>query len=356
MEQRDGWIIHLKSILSILLFLFSFSLIIAATYELAKVYRENDVRKPAPQFVLTYAENQADDYPTSMGAKKFAELVEEQTEGRIRIQVFTEAELGPEPSVLEQMQFGGIDFARVSLSPLADVVPQINFLQMPFLYENKEHMWRILEGEIGEKTLKIAFATAAYEPLSWYDGGARNFYTTRPITCLEDMKGMRIRIQKSKMMADFIQLLGAQAIHTEFAEVYSSIERGEIDGAENSLPAYESQKHYEVAPFYIVDEHARIPELQLVSKVTWSKLAPEDQEVIRACAKESALYERELWKEREIIAEQHVREAGCELIEISPEERKRFQQAVQPLYDKYCYEYRNVLEQIQELGNDSGKE
>lgn len=139
-----------------------------------------------PEYVFSYAENQTADYPTTLGAMRFAELVEERTNGRIRILVLCDGRLGAEADVIEQMQYGGIDFARVSLSQLAEYVPRLNVLQMPYLYTDSEHMWRVLDGEIGAEFLE---GVSSYDlvGLSWYDAGARNFYNSvKPITCLED--------------------------------------------------------------------------------------------------------------------------------------------------------------------------
>ena len=150
---------------------------------------------PEPEFVLTYAENQAEDYPTTLGAYRFAQLVEERTGGRIQIQVNAGGTLGDERTVIEQLQFGGIDFARVSLSPLAEFVPRMNVLQMPYLYNDSQHMWRVLEGPVGDEFLG-AVDSAGLTALSWYDAGARNFYSSRkPVQTVEDVKGMRIRVQ-----------------------------------------------------------------------------------------------------------------------------------------------------------------
>ncbi len=146
-----------------------------------------------PEYVFSYAENQAQDYPTTLGAIKFAEMVEERTEGRIRILVYAEGVKGAEGEIIRQMKFGGVDFARVSLSQLAEYIPEMNVLQMPYLYTDSEHMWRVLDGEIGVSFLSLADEYGLVG-LSWYDAGARNFYTAdRPITCLEDIEGFAYR-------------------------------------------------------------------------------------------------------------------------------------------------------------------
>lgn len=305
-----------------------------------------------PEFVFSYAENQAEDYPTTLGAKRFAELVEERTDGRIRIVVQAEGEMGAEMEVIQQMQYGGIDFARVSLSQLAVYIPELNVLQMPYLYEDSEHMWKVLDGDIGAEFLE-GVSDNGLIGLSWYDAGARNFYNSKyPITCLEDMAGMRIRVQESELMADMVEALGADAVQLGYAEVYSSLERGLIDGAENNWPSYESMNHYEVARYYTVDEHTRVPEMQICSEYTWEKISAEDQAIIRECAMESALYERELWTEREETSRSIVASYGTQIVELPAEERKRFQTAVMGVYEKYCGDYMKTIGEIIAAGEN----
>lgn len=300
----------------------------------------------APEFVFTYAENQAKDYPTTQGAYKFAELVKEKTNGRIEIMVVEDGESGDEKSVIEQLQFGGVDFARVSLSPLSELVPKLNVLQMPYLYTGAEHMWKVLDGDIGDEFM-ASFDGSNMVALSWYDAGARNFYNSkRPVTSLGDIKGLKIRVQESELMINMIEALGAKPVPMAYSEVYSSLQTGAIDGAENNLPSYESTKHYEAAKYYTIDEHSRVPELQLAAKAVWDKLSSKDQAVIKQCAKESALYERELWAEREKLSEERVKAVGSEIIKLSAKEKAEFQKAVSPVYEKFCAEFMDIVDAI----------
>ncbi len=299
-----------------------------------------------PEFVLRYAENQAEDYPTTQGAIYFSQLVEERTNGRIKILVYSGGELGRELDVITQLQYGGIDFTRVSISQMAAIESDFNVLQMPYLYRDSDHMWSVLDGEIGYDFLNSVEEDDLIG-LSWYDAGTRNFYNSvKPITCLEDMEGMKIRVQDSSLMEDAIRSLGATPVAISYEEVYSALETGEVDGAENNWPSYESMVHYEVAPYWTQDEHTRIPEIQLCSKHTWEQFSKEDQEIILEAAKESALYERELWTERETSTKNAVIAKGVQVVELSDEEKQRFQDAMQGVYEKYCADNMDVLEEI----------
>ena len=208
----------------------------------------------------------------------------------------------------------------------------------------------MLEGPIGTDFMN-SFGGSSLVPLSWYDAGARNFYSTdRPIESLDDMKGLKIRVQESELMMDTIQALGATPVPMAFGDVYSGLQTGEIDGAENNWPSYESTRHYEVAQYFTLDEHTRVPELQLAAQSTWDKLPEEYGNIIRDCARESALYERELWAERERTSEDRVRGAGCVVTELDAREKERFREAAAPMYEKYCSEYVDIIDDIMDAG------
>lgn len=315
-------------------------------------YLTNDttiVYDVVPQYVFIYAENQTEDYPTTQGAYRFAQLVNERTEGRIRILVYANAQLGDETSTLEQLRFGGIDFARCSLSTMTPYSEMSKVLMLPYLYRDADHMWAVLEGEIGKKVAD-SFTSAGLIHLAWYDAGVRNFYFTEPVRSLEEMKGLVIRVQPVEMMEDMIRLLGASALPVSYENVYSAIQRGEADGAENNWPSYETMGHNEVAPYYLLDEHMRVPEVQIASASTWKQLSEEDRKIIQECSALSADYERQLWSAREEEARQRVLSEGCTVITLSEEEKMKFHDAMRPLYEKYCGEYMNLVDQIREIG------
>ena len=301
------------------------------------------------KIVLRYAENQVKDYPTTQAAQKFADLVKEKTNGRITVEVYDSGQLGDEKSVIEQIQFGGIDMSRVSLTPLSEFSRNLMALQLPYLYRDADHMWKVLDGDIGKDLLKST-EDSGIVGLSWYDAGARNFYDTQhEIKGVADMKGLKIRVQESSMMMDMVKALGANPTPMAYGEVYSALQTNVIDGAENNWPSYESTSHYEVAKYYVVDEHSRIPEMQIISKQTMDKLSPEDQKIIRECAAESAKYERQLWAEREKASEEKVKAGGAIITRLSDEARAEFVKAVQPLYEQYGAEYKDLIQKIRDV-------
>lgn len=301
-----------------------------------------------PLLILRYADNQPEDYPTTQAAEYFAQLVEQRTQGKIAVRVYCNGVLGDENSVFEQVQFGGIDLTRLSMGTLAEYYPAAEVLQLPYLYDDAEHMWRVLDGPIGSDFLASTRA-AGVVGLSWLDAGARSFYTREQVTCLEDLQGLTIRVQESSFMSRIVELLGAYPVQIPYGEVYSALQTAEIDGAENNWPSYESTGHFEAAPYMLRDEHSRLPEVQVMSTVALDKIDAIDPDyvtIIRQCARESALYERELWQQRERDSEALTVSLGCVVTELTDAERERFRQAVQPIYDSYSEEIQQLIEEI----------
>lgn len=300
----------------------------------------------APEYVLTYAENQLADYPTTQGAQYFADLVRERTGGRVIVQVKAGGEYGTEEEVWMQLGIGGVDFARLSLSIITGDLPKLNVLLLPYLYRDADHMRSVLDGELGKEFLQ-GFAEKDCIGLSWYDAGARSFYARQPIKSLADLAGRIVRVQDSAITMDMIKLLGAVPETSAYSNVYSALETGQIDAAENNWPSYYSMGHYKVARYYTKDEHSRVPEIQLASGRTWAALPEEYRQILRECAAESAEYERQLWAQEETAAREAALAAGCHEIILSEEELENFRQLVQPLYKKYCGDYLQLVEEIQ---------
>lgn len=282
---------------------------------------------------LILAENQSEDYPTTIGAKEFARLVEEKSDGRYKVKVYSGGQLGDEKEVLELMQLGAIDFARVNAIPLTEFSKEIGVLSMPFLFSDEEEKWEKLNGEEGQALLETLDGSRLVG-LAFYDSGERSFYNVkRPIESPEDMKGLKIRVQSSELAIDIVESLGASATPMEYGEVYSALQTGVIDGAENNFPSYYTSSHYNVAPYFTINGYQGTPEVFLASEDFWNEISEEDQEMFREAALESVPVQREAWAELTEESREKVTEAGSELIEI--EDIEEWREAVQPVYDKY---------------------
>jgi len=284
------------------------------------------------QMVLRSAEIHPDDYPTTQAVKYMGEILKRETNGRLSIQVFASGQLGDEKDTIQQTQFGVIDMNRINMAPLNNLVPETSVPALPFLFRSVEHMHKVMDGEIGQEIMK-ALESQGLVGLAFYDSGARSFYNSkRPIKTLEDMKGLKIRVQQSDLFIDLIKALGANPTPMPFGEVYSSLQTGVVDGAENNWPSYQSTRHYEVAKFYSISEHSMVPEVLVMSKKTWDKLSADDQALVRKAAKESVPKMRELWTAREKSSEDAVKAAGAQ---VNALDKAAFIKAVEPVYAKY---------------------
>lgn len=293
---------------------------------------------------LILAENQSEDYPTTIGAKEFARLVEEKTDGRYEVKVYSGGQLGDEKSVLELIQLGAIDFARVNGIPLTEFSEEIGVLSMPFLFLDEEEKWEKLNGEVGRDLLDTLDGSGMVG-LAYYDSGNRSFYNTQhPIESPEDMQGLKIRVQSSELAIDIVETLGASATPMEYGDVYSALQTGLIDGAENNFPSYYTSSHYNVAKYFTVNGYQGVPEVLLSSQELWDSLSDEDKQAFREAALESVPVQREAWAELTEEARVAVTEAGSELVEI--DDITPWREAVQPVYDKYEDVYGEWIERF----------
>jgi tripartite ATP-independent transporter DctP family solute receptor len=287
----------------------------------------------ACETTLRSSDTHPEGYPTVTAVEHMGALVEERTGGRICIEVYHSAQLGEEADTIEQTRFGVIDMNRVSLGPFNNLVEETKVVSLPYIFRSTDHMHHVMDGEIGEEIL------AAFEPydlvgLAFYDGGSRSFYNReKPITSVADISGMKFRVMQSDVFVDMVDALGGNATPMPYGEVYSGIQTGVIDGAENNWPSFESSGHYEVAGYYTLDEHLIVPEVLVMSKMSWDKLTPEDQEIVRQAAKDSVPYMREQWVAREKASEEKVRAAGVEVV--TDIDKQPFIDAMVPVYEKH---------------------
>jgi tripartite ATP-independent transporter DctP family solute receptor len=285
------------------------------------------------QTVLRSSDTHPDGYPTVEAVKYFGELLSEATDGRYSVEVFHSAQLGEEADTIEQTRFGVIDLNRVSMGPFNGLVPETKVPSLPYIFRSVEHMRKVMDSEIGDEIL------AAFEPhgligLAFYDGGARSFYNSqKPIDSIDDLAGMKFRVMQSDVFVDMVNTFGANATPMPYGEVYSAIETGVIDGAENNWPSYDTSGHSEVAKYVTLDEHLIVPEVLVMAKTTWDKLTPEDQAAVRKAAKDSVVRQRELWDAQEKASMEKVIAAGSEVSQI---DKQPLIDAMAPIYEKYA--------------------
>jgi tripartite ATP-independent transporter DctP family solute receptor len=284
------------------------------------------------QTVLRSSDTHPDGYPTVEAVEYFGELVKERTNGRYAVEVYHSAQLGEEKDTIEQVRTGVIDLNRISLAPFNGLIAETNVPSLPYLFRSEDHMHKVMDGEIGAE-IGAAFEPVGLVALAFYDAGARSFYNSKkPINSKDDLAGMKFRVIQSDMFVDMVAALGANATPMPYGEVYSAIETGVIDGAENNFPSYDTAKHSEVAKHYALDEHTMVPEVFVMAKSSWDKLTPEDQAIFKQAAKDSVAKQRELWAAKVKESRAKVEAGGAQ---ITTPDKQPFIDAMAPVYEKH---------------------
>jgi tripartite ATP-independent transporter DctP family solute receptor len=282
--------------------------------------------------VLRSSDTHPDGYPTVEAVKYFGQLVKERTSGRYSVEVYHSAQLGEEKDTIEQVRTGVIDLNRVSMAPFNGIIAETNVPSLPYLFRSEDHMHKVMDGEVGDQ-IKAAFEPVGLVALAFYDGGARSFYNSKkPINSKEDLAGLKFRVIQSDIFVEMVKALGANATPMPYGEVYSAIETGVIDGAENNFPSYDTAKHAEVAKNYALDEHMMVPEVFVMAKSSWDKLTPEDQAIFKQAAKDSVGKQRELWAAKVKESRAKVEAAGSK---ITTPDKQPFIDAMGPVYEKF---------------------
>ena len=334
----------MKRITSLLLAL----LLIAAVISLLPGCKKKDSASGAVETrVYRLADNQPDGYPTVLGDLAFAKYVEEKTNGAIKIEVYNNSVLGQERETIEMTQAGSIHFIRVGTNPLTSINPLMGALSMPFLYRDRAHMFNVLDGPIGTELME-SLQQQNLLGLCWFDAGFRNFYNSkREIKTPADMVGLKIRVQESPLMMDMVRFCGASPTPMAYGEVYTGIQNGVIDGAENNWPSYITAAHFEVAKFFTVDQHMASPEMILINTGVWRSLSDAEKKIVKDGAAEGAKVERAAWLDAEKKYEAQARAAGCIITELTPAQHKQFVDALMPLYDQAAYaSYKDIVQRI----------
>ncbi len=278
------------------------------------------------------ADTQERGYPTVQALLFMGYRIQERTGGRHSINVFDSHQLGEEKETLEQTRVGAIDLNRTNVALIGDFVPSVNALAMPFLFRSVDHLHQVLDGPIGEEIL-ASFEPSGFIGLTFYDSGARSIYNTvRPVRTLEDMKGLRIRVQQSELMSNTMRALGAEPVELPYGQVLTGLSTQLIDGAENNWPSYVTTGHFKYAHNYTLTEHTMSPEVLVISRHAWDMLTPDDRDIFRAAARESNQFMRQQWQALEQKSREQAQAAGS--IIISDFDRAPFEAAMNDVYAK----------------------
>ena len=288
-------------------------------------------------------------YPNTVAMDKFAELLKEKSGGKMTVKMYHAGTLGSQPDAIEQVRTGALEIGNFNLGPLGPIVPEANVVSLPFIFKDVDHMWRVLDGKAGDM-INEGMSKYGIVPLAWYDAGARSFYNSKkPIMKPEDVTGLKVRVMNNDLYSGMIAALGGNPSPMAFAEVYQSLKTGVVDGAENNYPSYESTGHFEVAKYYSNSQHLIIPETLCINTEVYNSLSPEDQKILKEAAQESAMLQRQLWKEREKASKMKVEAGGSTVNEIP--DKSGFQAAMKPVYEKFLADNPNLKPLVEMIQN-----
>jgi tripartite ATP-independent transporter DctP family solute receptor len=290
-------------------------------------------------------------YPTVVAVEDLGKKLEKTTNGRVSVAMYPSMQLGGEKEAIEQAQVGAIAFARVSVGALGPVIDDLNVFNLPYVFRNTTHMQNVIDGPIGQDLLdKVTNSGKGLIGLCWMDAGARNFYNTKkPIKTMADLKGLKVRVMGNPMFVDMANSMGGNGVAMGYDQVFSALQTGVVDGAENNPPSFVFDNHYQVAKFYTIDEHLIVPEMLVFSKKIWDTMSRDEQAALMKFSKEAQQEERKLWAEYEKQAIDKAKAAGIQIIEVSDADKKAFQDAVKPVWDKYGPKYADTIKRIQEV-------
>lgn len=271
-------------------------------------------------------------HPVHIAMERMADVLQERSGGRLRLEIYPASQLGSEREMIELVQLGAIDLVKTSTSPLEGFLPGMAVFGVPYVFRDADHYWRVIDGAPGRALLDLGLEQGL-KGLCYYDAGSRSFYTkARPIHTPADLRGLKIRVQNSRTSIRMIEAMGGAATPIPFGELYSALDQGVVDGAENNPPSLLTSRHYEVCRFYSLDEHTRVPDILLISTETWARLSEVERQWVQEAADVSSAFQRELWQEKTTETMKSLEQAG---VLVSRPDPRPFQEAARPLQDSF---------------------
>ena len=283
--------------------------------------------------VLTLAHGLDEGHTVHRAMVLMGERLEAYSGGRMRIAIYSGGQLGSERETLELLQIGSLAMTKVSAAPLEGFVPKLKIFSLPYIFSDRDHHLRVLDSEIGEELLD-SLAVARLKGLGYYDAGSRSFYTnTRSINTPADLEGLKIRVMKSQTAVRMVTQLGGSPTPISLGEIYTALQQGVVDGAENNPPTFHRMRHYEAAGYLSLDEHTFVPDVLLMSKRIWDELSEEEQSWLMRAARESVEYQRQLWQAETEQSLEAVKAAG---VVVTYPDKAPFREAVESMKADYA--------------------
>jgi tripartite ATP-independent transporter DctP family solute receptor len=302
--------------------------------------------KSKPEVSLKLAHSLDVTHPVHKGMEYMAEKVKEKSNGRMGMEIYPSEQLGTEKECIEALQLGYLGITKTSTAVMEGFVPKMKIFGIPYLFEDSEHFWKVLNGPIG-KELLLAGQSKGLRGLCFYDAGSRSFYSKKEIKSPEDLKGLKVRVMKSIMSMEMVKAMGGSPTPIAWGELYTSLDQGVVDAAENNSPSFRTSRHYEVCRYYTLDEHTRLPDILIISVKIWESLKPEFQQILQEAVDESVEYQRKLWTEAEENDLKIVQEAG---VQVTYPDKEPFRESVQSIWNEYeDTEIGELIKKIQEV-------
>lgn len=249
------------------------------------------------QKVLYFAHSLPITHPVHKGILDMQTFVDEKSDGKLQIKIFPDGQLGTEREVLELLQIGSIAMTKVSAASMSNFAPEYKVMGVPYLFRDREHLFTVLEGEVGQELLEGG-TEYLLRGLCFYDAGSRSFYTKRkPIQTPDDLKGLKIRVMNDQMSVDMVNTLGASATPMAYGELYTALQQNVVDGAENNIPSFVTSNHYEVCKYYSFDQHSMVPDVVVIGTKFWDTLSDQEKEWLHSAASESVEKQKQYWQE-----------------------------------------------------------
>lgn len=296
--------------------------------------------------VLYFAHNSTQLHPVHLGALEFKKVLEEKSEGKLKVKIFPDSQLGSEREVLELLQIGSVAITKVSAATLSNFVPEYNVLGIPYLFRNKAHQFDILEGPVGKSILEKG-SKFWLRGLCYFDAGSRSFYTSnKAIRTPEDLNGLKIRVMNNQMAINMVKALGGSPTPMAYGELYTAIQQGVVDGAENNPPSFVSSNHYEISKYYTLDQHSAVPDVVLMGTKYWEKLSDQEKKWVQEAADAAAQAQKRFWQESVEVSMKVAKDAGVEII--IPEKSLFFEQSKSVL-ESYLKDFPEMSELVNQI-------
>lgn len=297
----------------------------------------------APKVRLTFPHILNAEHPVAKAIEVFKDEVETRSNGTITVRVFHGGTMGNEQELIDNVAAGSNDLTKISSTVMETRSELAKVYSMPYLFRDSDHYWKVLDGEIGDELLDMA-VDDGLKGICYFDAGARSFYGKEAYDSPDALKGVKVRVQKSIMMDKIMTALGALPQQISFTELYTALDTGVVDGAENNIPSYYTTQHYKVAPHFVFDEHVRLPDMVFMNKDKWESLTPEQQQIIQDAAAAAVAFQRKLWDEKCTEYEQVMSKEGVEFIR---PDKEPFVKATQSVYD--AFEGTEVMEYVKRI-------